>query len=127
MKLGVIVLYCSVLERACEFYGGVLGLPLQPEQHGAGPKHFSTRVGEHTILELYPCGDGPATRTRLEMDVRELRHIPEIAEQDGYPVTRSPGRAVINGPDGGESRAHRGGAGGAGAGTGRACLNGRRR
>jgi catechol 2,3-dioxygenase-like lactoylglutathione lyase family enzyme len=48
----LIVLRCADVERAREFYE-TLGLTLVAEQHGAGPRHYSTTIGR-TVLELYP-------------------------------------------------------------------------
>lgn len=50
------------------FYTG-LGLRLVREQHGGGPVHYSVQLGGGLVLELYPAGDRPATRTRLGLRI----------------------------------------------------------
>lgn len=58
----------SDLDASHAFYAG-LGLNLRREQHGRGPEHYSARLDGGLVLELYPCGSGPVTRTRLEVRV----------------------------------------------------------
>jgi lactoylglutathione lyase len=47
-----IVVRCTEIERSRAFYE-LLGLSFVREQHGGGPVHYSTRLGQ-TLLELYP-------------------------------------------------------------------------
>ncbi|MGB5111188.1 MAG: VOC family protein [Mycobacterium sp.] len=66
--LSLLILYVSDIDASREFYTG-LGLHLVREQHGRGPEHYSARLDGGLVLELYPCGSGPVTRTRLELRV----------------------------------------------------------
>lgn len=54
----LLVLRCRDLAASKRFYEAV-GVGFTPERHGAGPDHWSCRIGE-TVLELYPA-DGKAT------------------------------------------------------------------
>ncbi len=58
--LGLLVLYTERLEACRAFYAG-LGLALVAEQHGAGPAHWSARLGPGCVLALYPAGGRPPT------------------------------------------------------------------
>ena len=51
--LGSLVLYTVDLEKTMTFYR-LFGLTFVPEQHGSGPLHYSTMLGE-TLLEIYPA------------------------------------------------------------------------
>jgi catechol 2,3-dioxygenase-like lactoylglutathione lyase family enzyme len=65
--LDYLVIYVSDLEASAQFYGA-LGLTLVREQHGFGPVHYSAQLGP-TVLELYPAGTRPPTRTRLGLRI----------------------------------------------------------
>ena len=62
-ELTLVVLRCSDLERSRAFYEA-LGLTLTPEQHGSGPRHYSTRVSQ-TVIEFYPDASGSTRGLRL--------------------------------------------------------------
>lgn len=70
-RLSLVVLRVRELEASWSFYERV-GLDLRPEQHGRGPAHLSTVVGD-TVVELYPRGGGPESAgTRLGLLVPDL-------------------------------------------------------
>lgn len=54
-ELDVVVLRCADLDATLAFYER-LGLEFAEEQHGRGPRHFSTQLGA-AVLELYPATD----------------------------------------------------------------------
>jgi lactoylglutathione lyase len=54
-----LALRCVDLARSRQFYE-LLGLEFVEEQHGAGPRHLLSNLGD-TVLELYPArGSGGA-------------------------------------------------------------------
>ncbi|WP_100522408.1 VOC family protein [Mycobacteroides abscessus] len=68
MKLNLIVLYVPppTLDRAARFYGAILDAEPVREKHASGPEHWSITSSDGLVLELYPMGQRPHTRTRLE-------------------------------------------------------------
>lgn len=54
-ELDVVVLRCGDLDATVAFYRA-LGLEFAEEQHGRGPRHFSTQLGT-AVVELYPATD----------------------------------------------------------------------
>ena len=86
VALSLIVLWVADLDASAAFYRG-LGLDLKPEQHGAGPAHYSAAL-DGTILELYPCGDRPPTRTRLGL--RGVSGDGKMTDPDGNVVELLP-------------------------------------
>ena len=51
-SVSLIVVRTSQLDRTLAFYRA-LGLVFQQEQHGSGPVHYSTEIGD-TVMEIYP-------------------------------------------------------------------------
>lgn len=86
MHLNYLVLYARDPAASAEWYADALGLHFTREQHGDGPVHYSAEIGG-TVLELYPSGDRPVTRTRVGLVV-----------PDPFGVAPSP--TVITDPDG---------------------------
>lgn len=62
--LNLLVVYASDLEASRRFYTAC-GLRFVTEQHGSGPLHYSVTMPSGLVFELYPCGRGRPTRTRL--------------------------------------------------------------
>ena len=62
--LTLLVLYVADIDEALRFYTAV-GLRFTVEQHGSGPRHYSAALPGAVVLELYPAGSRPPTRTRL--------------------------------------------------------------
>jgi catechol 2,3-dioxygenase-like lactoylglutathione lyase family enzyme len=101
-SLDLLVLRCSNLEASKVFYES-LGLSLKPEQHGSGPPHYSTLLGE-TVLELYPATT-PAPTVRLGVSVPQLEKALAAVTALGDFVLSSelegtPARALVRDPDG---------------------------
>lgn len=96
----LLVLRCTELERSLKFYQA-LGLQFTPEQHGAGPHHYSTRV-DRTVLELYPASQPRPVRFGLALsDVKEA--VASVRGLAGTVVRFDdavPTHAVIRDPDG---------------------------
>lgn len=65
--LSYIVIFCSDVEASRQFYAAH-GLDMRREQHDGGPVHYSCAL-DGVVLELYPAGDRPPTRTRLGLRV----------------------------------------------------------
>ncbi|MFL0278098.1 VOC family protein [Mycobacterium sp. SMC-19] len=100
MKLGLLVLYVSDLERAHHFYGAVLGLPLVQEQHGSsGPVHYSATLSDGAVLELYPAGSKPPTRTRLSLQLPDVATAADAARAAGFTVRTMKWGLLVDGPD----------------------------
>lgn len=86
MKISYLVLYCSDPAASAAWYSDALGLLFTEEQHDGGPVHHSTEI-DGTVVELYPAGDRPVTRTRIGLTV-----------PDPFGVRLEP--TVITDPDG---------------------------
>lgn len=68
MRLSLVVLYVPEpsLDLAARFYGALLDAEPVPEQHGAGPEHWSVSCpATGLVIELYPADSRPHTATRL--------------------------------------------------------------
>jgi predicted enzyme related to lactoylglutathione lyase len=106
ITLNLVVLRCSDLARAAEFYGR-LGLTFTKHRHGSGPEHFAAELGG-SVFELYPATvAGPSTLgTRIGFSVPSLDEtLAALADWPGAivsPAKDSPWgrRAVVADPDG---------------------------
>jgi catechol 2,3-dioxygenase-like lactoylglutathione lyase family enzyme len=100
--LTLIVLRCADLEQARKFYEA-LGLALVTEKHGAGPVHYSARVGD-TVLELYPQRGAETRGLRLGFQVSDLAAALRLIERTGGKVVRAEpapdASAIVEDPDG---------------------------
>lgn len=88
--LTLLVLYCSDVDASLRFYER-LGLSFVKEQHGAGPVHYSTQIGD-VVLELYPAGRRPG-RVRLAFSVPAALHA--TLQQATGQTSREPERAIV--------------------------------
>ncbi len=84
VTLSYAVLYVSDLDASARFYRA-LGLDLLAEQHGGGPIHYSCDLAG-TVLELYPAGTRPPTRTRLGLRVPGAERTAPLRDPDGNVV-----------------------------------------
>ena len=83
-----VVLRCADIERARTFYEA-LGLTLQSERHGSGPRHYSTLIGQ-TVVELYPETTEQSTLgIRLGMRVTDIAEILNAVKGIGGTVLRA--------------------------------------
>ena len=80
--LRLVVLYVSDLQASLSFYRSC-GLALVPERHGSGPRHYSADLGG-VVLELYPRGSRPPTRTRLELEVDSVGGVSAALAAAGF-------------------------------------------
>jgi catechol 2,3-dioxygenase-like lactoylglutathione lyase family enzyme len=95
--LTLVVLRCADLERSRRFYEA-LGFTLVAEQHDAGPRHYSGRVGQ-TVLELYPDASGSTRGLRLGLQLIDLAAaLSALAAIGSVPRPGSP--VTIDDPDG---------------------------
>ena len=69
----LIVLRCRDLAASKRFYEAV-GVAFTPERHGAGPDHWSCRIGE-TVLELYSADGKAASVGRLGFRVADVATV----------------------------------------------------
>lgn len=105
-SIALLVLKTKQIEKLIGFYR-TLDLVFVEEQHGKGPVHFSTRVGEATF-EIYPAADAEIVNasTRLGFQVRSLAAKIETLRALGTPIVSEPKsspwgeRAVVRDPDG---------------------------
>ncbi|MCB9441140.1 MAG: VOC family protein [Mycolicibacterium sp.] len=104
LSRSLIVLYCSDLDASRAFYGDGLGLELRPERHGSGPVHYSCDLGG-LVLELYPAGDRPPTRTRLGLVVDDPPAALDRLRAAGATVRTGPPVTVTD-PDGSTVELH---------------------
>ena len=73
MQLNLLVLRCNNIETSKAFYEK-LGLTFVQEQHGKGPVHYSTFMGE-LVMELYPLAKGSKLeniRLGFSMDIENI-------------------------------------------------------
>lgn len=101
----LLVIYAGDLEESLRFYSAC-GLAFVPERHGSGPIHYSTVASSGMVLELYPSGDRPPTRTRLGFGVDDAARTLRTLTAAGWPNASEPreldyGRVwVVHDPDG---------------------------
>ena len=106
ISLNLVVLRVSDVERAAEFYR-LLGLRLEPEQHGKGPLHYAAEAGA-AVFEIYPrkSGTDSMASTRIGFRVDSIAAILEVLQEAGGKIVSAPQasdwglRAVIEDPDG---------------------------
>lgn len=100
--LCLVVLRCSDVAATKRFYEAI-GLDFAAERHGAGPEHWSARVGD-TVIEPYAAGAGAATVGRLGFRVASVRDCLRVLVEIGAPIDQSfdasTGTAVVIDPDG---------------------------
>ncbi|MCB0979004.1 MAG: hypothetical protein KDB02_16240, partial [Acidimicrobiales bacterium] len=94
-----LVLRCSDIEVTRRFYER-LGLSFETEQHGSGPVHYTTVLGE-TVVELYPATDSRPPERGLRVGVA----VEDVASTLGSPTecsgtVYSKPEAIVNDPDG---------------------------
>ena len=95
--LTLVVLRCADLERSRVFYEA-LGLTLTLEQHGAGPRHYSGRVGE-TVLEFYPDASSSTRGLRLGLRLTDVSaSVSRLVAIGAAPRPGSP--VTVDDPDG---------------------------
>ena len=103
--LSLLVLQSADVQAAKDFYT-FLGLSFVEEQHGAGPRPYSAKVGG-LVLEIYPCQENkPSARMRIGFRVPSLDQALETLRWRGVRIVREAkdtpwGRqAVVEDPDG---------------------------
>ncbi|MEV6601998.1 hypothetical protein AB0M36_34870 [Actinoplanes sp. NPDC051346] len=97
-RITLLVLYCQDLHANREFYAG-LGLRLEPEQHGDGPRHWAAELPDGTVFELYPASERrPPSSLRLGLAVTAGRTDPPL----------DLGRHLLRDPDGRTVEVHAG-------------------
>ncbi|MBS4102840.1 VOC family protein [Tsukamurella paurometabola] len=67
-QVQTLTLYVNDVDASAAWYQDALGIAWSHEKHGAGPEHVSARVGG-LLIELYPRGDRPASRVRMELSI----------------------------------------------------------
>ncbi|WP_100492713.1 VOC family protein [Mycobacteroides abscessus] len=96
MTLTLLVLYVSDPERSRDFYY-LIGLDFTEQRHQGGPVHHAAELPSGIVLELYPAGDHPVTRTRLGFEVRGRAAVAEALRAAGFTVKR---QSLAIDPDG---------------------------
>lgn len=87
--LALLVIKCANIEAARSFYEK-LGLVFQQEQHGKGPIHYSSLLGD-VIFEIYPLNQfDTADKTRLGFRVDDLETVMAKLIANDYRVISSP-------------------------------------
>jgi lactoylglutathione lyase len=98
--LTLLVVRCRDLEHSRRFYEA-LGLAFTPEQHGAGPFHYSTQLGT-TVLELYPA-NAATSAIRVGFGVTDVIAAVDAVRAIGGRVDREPTAdartALVRDPD----------------------------
>ena len=104
-QLSLVVVYARDLEAAHDFYAS-LGVSLQAEQHGSGPRHYAATLGG-TVFEIYPqlSGEHPGA-VRIGFQVASVDGLVQQLRQRQVAVLTEPRdspwgrRAVVQDPDG---------------------------
>ncbi|HWY88456.1 MAG TPA: VOC family protein [Gemmataceae bacterium] len=103
--LSLVVLQSGDVQASKDFYS-LLGLSFVEEQHGTGPRHYSTTLGA-LVLEIYPCqGSSPSAPVRIGFRVPSLDQTLDVLRSRGARIVReakdSPWgrRAIVEDPDG---------------------------
>jgi hypothetical protein len=108
--LSLIVIRSADVEAAIAFYNA-LGLTFVWEQHGTGPAHYSSQIGE-VVLEIYPSSSATMSESAasgdtmlgfrvasLETVLSQLRQL--NVEPESPPIDSEWGRWVnVKDPDG---------------------------
>lgn len=107
--LSLMVIRVTDIDRSAAFYAA-LGFTFTCEQHGKGPVHYNTTLGDKgngTVFELYPASERfPVTPFRLGFAVASIQTVLERWRRTGYDVCTEPKaspwgpRAVVTDPDG---------------------------
>lgn len=97
-EIQLLVLRCADLEASGRFYTA-LGLALQEERHGDGPRHFSASVG-NAIIELYPADARGPSNVRWGLRVDDLDAVLARLAGLGIAGRRDGGAHVVVDPDG---------------------------
>ncbi|MGX9294430.1 VOC family protein [Tsukamurella paurometabola] len=67
-QVQTLALYVNDVDASAAWYQDALGVTWTREKHTAGPEHVSAQV-DGLLIELYPRGDRPASRVRIELSV----------------------------------------------------------
>lgn len=78
-SLTQLVLRTDRLEQVRAFYEKLLNVSFTPEQHGNGPRHYSSQLGD-ILVELYPTTQKEnsmqkSVKDRLGFSVDDLDHL----------------------------------------------------
>ena len=94
-QVQTLVLYVNDVDASAKWYSDALGITWTREKHAAGPEHVSAQVGG-LLIELYPRGDRPASRVRLEVSVGD-RYGDSDTAPDEFPhrLTDPDGNTVV--------------------------------
>lgn len=105
IAINLLVLKVINIEETAAFYS-ILGLGFNIEQHGQGPKHYSSLLGS-TVLEIYPANhESITTNIRLGFNVKSIQEIlNKITILGGSVISQAKStpwglRAVISNSDG---------------------------
>ena len=103
--LSLIVIRVADIDRSAAFYSA-LGFTFEREQHGSGPKHYST-MANNIVFELYPAsGRFPVTTLRMGFFVSSIDAVLQVWRQSDCKVLSEPKdspwglHAVVADPDG---------------------------
>jgi len=98
------------VERAAEFYEGVLGLPLLPRPDLGFPGRWYDLGGGHqlhlmSVLQMPGHADPPRHDRHIALNVANIKEAEAVLNQMGIPVTYGSGRAgnpqlFVRDPDG---------------------------
>jgi predicted enzyme related to lactoylglutathione lyase len=104
-ELNLVVIQASDLEASKAFYE-CFGLIFGREQHGRGPEHYASEVG-NVIFEIYPLrGGSPANPIRIGFQVPSLDQAIAALQHQSAKILSQPQdspwgrRAVVEDPDG---------------------------
>lgn len=105
ITVNLLVLKVINIEETSVFYSA-LGLSFNIEQHGQGPKHYSSLLGS-TLLEIYPANhESITTNIRLGLNVKSIQEtLNKITTVGGSVISQAKStpwglRAVISNSDG---------------------------
>lgn len=94
-QVQALVLYVNDVDASAAWYRDALGVTWTREMHAAGPEHVSAQVGG-VLIELYPRGDRPASRVRIELSVGDrFGDADQAPEQFPRRLTDPDGNTVV--------------------------------
>jgi len=91
MKWKLLVLRSPNPALLMQFYS-TLGLNFDYHQHGNGPMHYATQLGE-MVLEIYPLAKGQLAadpHLRLGLEVADFEQVMETLRQQNVRILQTP-------------------------------------
>ncbi|HKY42983.1 MAG TPA: VOC family protein [Pyrinomonadaceae bacterium] len=91
--VSAVLIYSTNVDRSSQFYGDVLGIPLEEEIHGEGPVHYGCELGDihfaiHPSTEISATGEA-GHRFKLAFTIFSTEALLERLSLHGIPILYS--------------------------------------